>query len=59
MDIYRELGLPDTDECPVHGNQPVVAYSSTRGPDPYAVNKLACGHQVACLGPGEPNVIVN
>jgi hypothetical protein len=48
----------DQDACPIHGAQRVVRYSSTRGADPYAVNELACGHRVACFGPGEANVIL-
>jgi hypothetical protein len=47
-----------TDECPEHGEQRVVGYGSTRGADPYDINRLACGHGVICLGPGDPNVIV-
>jgi hypothetical protein len=47
-----------TDECPEHGTQPITGYSQTPGPDPYAINILACGHRVLCMGPGEPNTIV-
>jgi hypothetical protein len=48
-----------TDECPEHGIQQITGYSSTGGPDPYAVNELACGHNVICMGPGSPNEIVH
>jgi len=44
--------------CPEHGEQAVVGYESTGGPDPYGVDKLACGDRVMCFGPGEPNVII-
>ena len=46
-------------KCPEHGDQAVVGYASTGGPDPYGVDKLACGHEVICMGPGEPNTIIN
>jgi hypothetical protein len=48
----------DTETCPDHGEQVVRGYSATRGPDPYQVSHLACGHRVICLGPGDPNVIL-
>jgi len=47
------------DECPEHGLQEVTGYGSTQGPDPYAVNELACGHNVICMGPGSPNEIIH
>lgn len=47
-----------TATCPEHGAQEVVGFGATRGPDPYGIDVLACGHDVICLGPGEPYVIV-
>lgn len=49
----------DLDICPLHGWQVVTGYRHTRGPDPYGVNRLACRHEVACLGPHEANIILN
>jgi hypothetical protein len=53
---------PDEDEnvdvCPEHGPQRVTGYGATRGADPYGISKLACGHDVICLGPGDENLIV-
>lgn len=55
----QEIELePETNECPVHGEQLVRRHSATKGPDPYDVAHLACGHQVTCYGPGEANVIL-
>lgn len=56
--VHNDADAVDTDTCPEHGLVMVVDYTGTAGPDPYAVNVLACGHSVACFGPGEPNVIV-
>jgi hypothetical protein len=53
-----EAPFEETDTCPEHGEQPVIGHGSTRGSDPYAVSRLACGHGVICFGPGEANVIV-
>jgi len=64
MDPYRWcepcwLSLQETDDCPLCGSwQNVVGSYATSGADPYNVNKLACGHDVACFGPGEANVVV-
>lgn len=47
------------EDCPSHGRQKVVG-SGVCGAkeDPYGTDKLACGHEVAAFGPGEPMVIV-
>lgn len=58
-DRWYEESTHDDDECPEHGRQEIVDYGSTGGPDPYAVQKLACGHAVACFGPGESNIILD
>jgi hypothetical protein len=55
-DVCRLAGPTDT--CPDHGEQSVVRTAATGGPDPYAINVLACGHSVMSFGPGEVNVIV-
>ncbi len=52
----EEYDPVDTDTCPEHGTQEVTSYMSSKGPDPYAINKLKCGCRVICVGPGEPNV---
>ncbi len=57
-DVHNDADAVDTDTCPEHGLVMVVDYTGTSGPDPYAVNVLACGHSVACFGPGEPNTII-
>lgn len=57
-DCYDTDDSLDMTTCPEHGWQDVVGYESTGGPDPYAIDRLACGHRVMCYGPGEPNVIV-
>jgi hypothetical protein len=50
----------DYDDCPVHGEQLVHDRAdATPGPDPYTIVKLACGHRVICLGPGESNMIID
>ncbi len=56
---WTEADDEPTDTCPTHGEQVVVAYDVTHGADPYAINRLACGHGVICFGPGDDNVIVN
>lgn len=56
-EIPEEYHL-EFDDCPEDGEQVVIGESSTGGADPYAVNRLSCGHRVACFGPGEPNVIL-
>jgi len=48
----------ETDECPEHGEQRVTGSRASAGSDPYNINKLACGHEVICMGPGESNYIV-
>lgn len=53
-----EIDFDELEKCPVHGYQQITGYGSTKGPDPYGISKLACGHSVICLGPGEPNVLV-
>jgi hypothetical protein len=55
-DVCRVAAPSDT--CPEHGEQKVTRFAATGGPDPYAINVLACGHSVMCFGPGEVNVIV-
>lgn len=44
--------------CPTpgHGKHRVIGQGTTKGPDPYSIEKLACGCEVACFGPGEPYV---
>jgi hypothetical protein len=44
--------------CPQHGEQKVVGYGEVGKVDPYGTEELACGHEVVCMGPGEPNVIL-
>ena len=48
----------ETAECPEHGNQEIVGYGSSGGPDPYTVEMLKCKHKVICLGPGDPMTII-
>jgi len=53
----EDVGLTDT--CPEHGEQDVRRLSQC-GPDhdPTETAVLACGHEVASFGPGDPNSIV-
>lgn len=44
--------------CPTHGPQRVVGYGSTGGPDPYQVEKLACGHHVIAFGSEEEDLCI-
>lgn len=55
QDYYDSL---EWETCPEHGDQRIRDHSSTGGPDPYGVSILVCGHGVICMGPGEPNTIV-
>jgi hypothetical protein len=53
--------LWNLEECPVHGEVPIdplARPAATKGPDPYSITTLICGHRVACFGPHEGNVIV-
>lgn len=58
----NDLNMADigmTDDCPVHGSQPVVRLGECGSrEDPYGTSVLECGHEVACFGPGEDNIIV-
>lgn len=58
LDATDEDELDETDVCPTHGRENVTGTRSTGGPDPYGVDELACGCDVVCYGPGEPNVVI-
>ena len=51
-----EADLADTAWCPLDGDQLVTGYGTTRGPDPYAIDQLACGHHVVAYGPDHADV---
>lgn len=60
MVIPHDLVPFHYDECPTCGPfQEIKGYGSTVGSDPYQVTHLACGHHIICLGPNEPNIIIN
>jgi hypothetical protein len=57
--VREDWDALNTDECPEHGEQEVTGSHSSLGSDPYNINHLACGHEVICMGPGDPNHIIN
>jgi hypothetical protein len=58
MDEADEPEIP-TNTCPNHGEQIITGRTATKGADPYAVDRLACGCAVVCMGPGEPNELIS
>lgn len=51
-EYYEWLMEPLTVDCPKDGTQGVKSTTTTGGSDPYAVDLLKCGHQVADFGDG-------
>lgn len=53
---YCDDGI-DRATCPEHGEQVVIDYGATRGPDPYGIQFLACRHAVVSFGPEETYIV--
>ena len=50
IDEAAEL-VASTTRCPRDGEQQVTKTTTTGGSDPYAIEHLACGHEVIAFGP--------
>jgi len=37
--------------CPVHGRVEIVHHEVSKGPDPYDIEVLRCGHKLMWFGP--------